>query len=699
MRFGTNPRKWMRLMLAAFVVLAGAAALMSSSTPPFRQNEKAYYADEATVNFVRPGLIFKIQKVDIAADGTVKVTFSMTDPKGLPLDRDGITTPGAVSSSFVLAYISNGDQFYRAYTTRLKTSTYQPTIGKQAIQASSDTGGTYMKMSDGVYMYTAGLKLPSGYEKTATHSVGVYGSRNLTEFDLGTNYASDVFTFVPDGSAVKNTRDIIATKSCNKCHEDLNFHGGSRKGMPMCILCHHPGGYTAPRGPVSNLNPETDNTIDMQVMIHKIHAGSSLPSVQAGTPYQIVGFGNAVSDFSDVAFPASGPNNCQACHEAGQPNGDYWLKKPSRAACGACHDNVNFATGENHVSLPQPNDNQCANCHIPQGEIDFDASILGSHVVETKSSMLSGINVKITSLDNTQAGQKPTVNFTLTDNSGTSLDPAKVNRVAVTLAGGTDDYGSSALPPTGYVTESAATAKAVSGGYQYQMATAIPANAKGTFTIAMEARVFETVLAGTLKQREIEYGAINPVVYFSVDGSKVVPRRKIVDINNCNKCHDFLSLHGTNRNQTEYCVVCHNPKTTDVSRRADPKLLPAEGIDFAMMIHRIHAGEEQTRDYTIYGFGNTPHNYNGVVFPAPLNNCDMCHASGTWNVPVGATLDKVDPRGLMNPVKPATAACTGCHTSVDAASHALANTTTLGESCGACHGVGKEFDVNKVHAN
>ena len=26
-------------------------------------------------------------------------------------------------------------------------------------------------------------------------------------------------------------------------------------------------------------------------------------------------------------------------------------------------------------------DNLCANCHIPQGEIDFDASIKGSHVV------------------------------------------------------------------------------------------------------------------------------------------------------------------------------------------------------------------------------------------------------------------------------------------------------------------------------
>jgi hypothetical protein len=34
------------------------------STPEgrFRKHEKAYYADPATVNFVRPGLVFKINQ-------------------------------------------------------------------------------------------------------------------------------------------------------------------------------------------------------------------------------------------------------------------------------------------------------------------------------------------------------------------------------------------------------------------------------------------------------------------------------------------------------------------------------------------------------------------------------------------------------------------------------------------------------------
>jgi hypothetical protein len=57
-----------------------------------------------------------------------------------------------------------------------------------------------------------------------------------------------------------------------------------------------------------------------------------------------------------------------------------------------------------------------------------------------------------------------------------------------------------------------------------------------------------------------------------------------------------------------------------------------------------------------------------------------------------------DPRGYLNPVGPETAACTACHAEVFAASHALANTTTLGESCAACHGPDREFSVDRVHA-
>jgi len=373
------------------------------------------------------------------------------------------------------------------------------------------------------------------------------------------------------------------------------------------------------------------------------------------------------------------------------------LNMPSRTACGACHDNVNFATGENHAAVIQTNDTQCARCHIPQGDMDFDVSIKGAHIDPTESSLIGGVVIDITSVESTNAGEKPVVNFTVKDRKGNPLQLSQLNRVAFTLAGPTTDYGEGLPTKGGYASESALAATATSTGFRYTFNQAIPADSKGTYAISAEARRQEIVLQGTLQQRTIQTGAPNKVVYVSVDGSAVQPRRQIVDLKRCNDCHRSLSVHGENRNATEYCVVCHNPRETDSARRP-AGTGPAEGIDFALMIHRIHGGDRQTRAYTIYGFGNTPINFNEVVFPGEIANCQNCHLAGTYTVPVKAKLDKTDPRGWINPVKPTTAACTGCHVTVEAASHALANTSALGEACAACHGEDKDFAVSKVHA-
>jgi OmcA/MtrC family decaheme c-type cytochrome len=73
--------------------------------------------------------------------------------------------------------------------------------------------------------------------------------------------------------------------------------------VQLCIICHQP----------QTSDPNTRNSLDMKVFIHDIHMGSSLPSVQAGTPYQIIGFQNSVNDFSSVVYPAN-IMRCQTCH-------------------------------------------------------------------------------------------------------------------------------------------------------------------------------------------------------------------------------------------------------------------------------------------------------------------------------------------------------------------------------------------------
>ena len=75
------------------------------------------------------------------------------------------------------------------------------------------------------------------------------------------------------------------------------------------------------------------------------------------------------------------------------------------------------------------------------------------------------------------------------------------------------------------------------------------------------------------------------MVNFSVDGSAVQPRRTVVALSNCNHCHVALSLHGGLRNNTEYCVLCHNPSNTDFTQRPNAgrcgrQDASAQGINF-----------------------------------------------------------------------------------------------------------------------
>jgi OmcA/MtrC family decaheme c-type cytochrome len=686
------------------LIVTVAMSLTSAPRRPYSRHEKAFYADAQTVEFVKPGLTITINSASIAGDGTISTTYTLTDPSGLPLDAAGVTTPGIVKVSFIAATLPAGQEQYTAYTTRASSGA----AIAAGIQAGADSGGTTTSSAAGVYTYTFQTKAPSGFDVTATHTIGAYGSRDLTLYNLGTNYASATFNFVPNGGAVTHVRDVIRTASCNGCHDQLSHHGGSRRGVELCVLCHTPQTADANSG----------NTVDFKVMIHKIHMGSSLPSVVAGKPYQ---FGSPASptDYSTVVFPAD-VRRCQMCHSQtdGATQATAYLTKPERDACGSCHDDVNFATGVNHPGGPQFDDNLCATCHIPQGEIDFDASIKGAHVVPTDSSLLSGLVVKLTKIQNGSAGKAPAVTFTVQDNSGKAVPLSQLGSISLTMAGPTSDYGytsfGSDVTTPGYVQESAANATCGSDGTcLYTFTHSVPAAATGTYAIGVEARRSETVLAGTTSQQSIQYGATNQVMYFSVDGSPVTPRREVVAINNCNNCHYALSLHGTLRNQTEYCVMCHNPSNTDASTRATAtnaadKAAPPQGINFNLLVHRIHTGVNQpaNRPYIVVGFGGSHNDFSTVLYaalsptgaPGDTRNCEMCHAnSSELNLPLGKN-PVVDPQGPINPIQAISSACTGCHMDIPTASHTLLNTSPLGESCPVCHASGAAYAVDQVHA-
>ena len=121
----------------------------------------------------------------------------------------------------------------------------------------------------------------------------------------------------------------------------------------------------------------------------------------------------------------------------------------------------------------------------------------------------------------------------------------------------------------------------------------------------------------------------NVVKYFAVTGTTVTPRRTVVSLANCNKCHEKLQLHGSNRNTIEACVVCHNPTLTAGSGAAGTQ----ESFSMQCMIHKIHTGEEL--DKRLQASDGT--SFKEVLYPGDRRNCAACHVGSTYTVPLPAT--------------------------------------------------------------
>jgi OmcA/MtrC family decaheme c-type cytochrome len=133
----------------------------------------------------------------------------------------------------------------------------------------------------------------------------------------------------------------------------------------------------------------------------------------------------------------------------------------------------------------------------------------------------------------------------------------------------------------------------------------------------------------------------NPVAYVNLEGGDPVPRRQVVDRELCNACHNDLALHGTIRQNTEYCVSCHNPNGTDEAQRP-AEAMPPTSINFRVLIHRIHRGEEANQPLQVYGFGNNLIDFGEVRFPG-----NLAYWTVTWKLqamPTSNLLPTMSPR-------------------------------------------------------
>jgi OmcA/MtrC family decaheme c-type cytochrome len=688
---------WRRVSVLGIAL--GAVALSGSRNAPivveqrpsqgvYSRNSIEAFMTTEQLDYVRPGFHITVNSVTIPADLRPLTDLSFTDDLGQPLDRLGKVTPGALSISQVLAWYDPATRNYTAYTTRVATAAPPSTmVGNKATQAAADSGGTWTDLAVGHSTYKFKTVLPAGFDQTKTTTLAIYATRDLITPGASTkNYFANVeYDFRPDSQPVVDKWDILSNAACNTCHNPLSAHGGSRQDVKLCVTCHSP----------QTTDPDTGNTVDFKVMIHKIHMGEQLPSVVAGTPYEIIGFGQGVNDFSTVVFPQD-IRNCTTCHRAdlGLSNSATWYTFPSSAACGSCHDNLNFTTGANHVAGAQP-DSACANCHQPQGSAEWDASILGAHTVPTKSKQLKGVNAHIVSVTKTAPGQTPTVVFNITQNDGTPIPPSAFTTqnsdgttssgLNVIMSGPTTDY---ALPPQ--IRERADGATASGSNYSYTFMTPIPPGSTGTWGFSIEARLTVTLNPAPHDTTTARDAAFNPVFYAPVTDSVAMARRVVVDIAKCNTCHDQLSFHGSNRLNPQECVFCHNPNMLDDQS-------PAESLDFKRLIHRLHRGENLTQTYL---------DFNHLRFPGDLRDCQTCHTTdangvGTEEVsetPPPGLLATQTPRDWYTPMQHYATACLACHDTQPAAAHAFTMTAPFGEACASCHAPEDQFAVDKVHA-
>lgn len=647
------------------------------------------------------GLELEVMDITIDAARVPTVTLRMTDAEGAPLDREGVYTPGAVSGSFTIAYLEvDAAGVVGQYVNYNVSAVTSAISGMTADQPRSEGGGVWAEVGtgDGVYTYTFENALPEGYDVTATHTIGIYSTRTVE----GVRYvANAVPNFRPDGMPVTATRELVTTATCNSCHNDLAMHGGSRREVGLCVTCHTAG----------MADPDTGNSIDFPVMVHRIHSGEHLPSVIAGTPYQIIGYRDSVHDYSTVAFPQS-TSNCTTCHRDAAM-ADRWSTVVTVEVCNSCHDEISYdspvpAGMTAHMGGPLPIVADCVSCHTPSGGA---LSIANLHLTTFRDPSAPDLVITISNVTNTGPTETPQVSFrVLLNGVGQDILASPLDRIRMTLAGPTTGYlGYKQYSPT---TEGVlVVVDGAAGDHRYTFpetmsaaAASIGVAAEGSFAVGIEARVRP---GGSPNPR---FAALAPVEYFAVTDPVTVPRRHVVENARCNSCHDDLRMHGGGRRGTEYCVMCHNANNDDVARRPAPAAGATDvtqSVRFGRMIHRIHTGEEGSSPVVIYGYGSSAHDFSELRFPGDRRDCETCHDGATYQLPLADSVPPtrtqvIDDTGavidqLFTP--PTSSMCTSCHDSAAAVAHAEVMTSALGgESCAVCHGPGRGFALDLVHA-
>jgi hypothetical protein len=391
-----------------------------------------------------------------------------------------------------------------------------PTFNYQrVIEPQSDVLTASVKRDVGKFSYTFALPIPSVYlapiNDTDSSSEGELTGQTLLSgtytigLELRKDYVLDgetlrdpgntTFDFLFGDATAIQKREVVTLANCNQCHTEVRAHGDNRNNVANCILCHTTGSEDGNNPAVAGGTPGT--SIDFKVMIHKIHAGSRLPSVLGVTtnpdgtrkydapkqPYVVLGRNDSVNDFSTVTWPnwpsfftpmprdsghtsltstqqsledsmRRGPVECSKCH--GDPDGtgplpapaqgDLIYAQPTIGACGSCHDDwvpEHLYTANTQTMPIQSDSAACKNCHRESGT-PLDVVDAHRHPL-VDPSIAVGLVFDVTSVTDVggtpngrfEPGERIEITFQAKDGAGNPVAANTLSRIEPILSGPT----------------------------------------------------------------------------------------------------------------------------------------------------------------------------------------------------------------------------------------------------------------------
>ncbi|WP_342617947.1 OmcA/MtrC family decaheme c-type cytochrome [Rhodoferax sp. GW822-FHT02A01] len=377
-----------------------------------------------------PNLSFAIAKYVPGSNGSPGkwVSYMVSTPTLDSTGKATAYTPGApgTENNGTLEYLGNGQYKYtfRRDITQVAQQvasstapngttqqiadlgdlTYDPNaLHRLVIQVSSVVRGSKSSStssSASTYCHTNNGICPDGYANTSYDQI-------RTPVDLVFDWIPATGRVITASDTDVEQREIVNVAACASCHNKFTFHGGNelkgwgggRQEARQCVVCHTDQRkygsagtaatqyaadgltFTSATTPTINGLDASDrhSNLDFPVFIHKIHMGEELRR----SGYSVGGVA-----LNDTKYPQL-ITNCAKCHsgdttkpdgtantvtkidgtvvQMATPQGNNWNTKPSRLACGACHDIINYNTGAGHgangVGGAQPNDSMCSSCH------------------------------------------------------------------------------------------------------------------------------------------------------------------------------------------------------------------------------------------------------------------------------------------------------------------------------------------------